>query len=291
MKKEINGKTKIIGIIGKNIENSLSPLIHNQIILKHSLNFCYLPFQVAETDLCKVIQGIKALNIRGVNITFPYKEKAIKFLDEVEESARRIGAVNTIVNNKGALTGYNTDVIGFKKSLQEDGKFVIKEKKAVILGAGGAARAVVYALLEEGIKEICIFNRTLEKAKKIKQDLSSFFPKSRISVFPLEEEDLKDKIEKAHLLVNTTSIGMAPRVDNTPLPDEKLFHPNLLVYDLIYHPAKTLFLKQAERAGAKIINGLPMLVYQGMESFYLWTGFKPEGEEVLEMIEKITQIA
>ena len=287
MKKEINGKTRIIGIIGENIENSLSPLIHNQIILKHFLNFCYLPFQVAETDLNKAIQGIKALNIRGANITFPYKEKVIKFLDEVEESARRIRAVNTIVNNKGILTGYNTDVIGFKKSLQEDGKFVIKEKKAVILGAGGAARAVVYALLEEEIEEICIFNRTLEKAKKIKQDLSSFFSKSHIRVFPLEKEDLKDKIEKSHLLVNSTSIGMAPRADNTPLPDEKLFHPDLLVYDLIYHPAKTLFLRQAEKSGARIINGLPMLVYQGIESFYLWTGLKPEGKEVLEIIKRI----
>ena len=287
MKKEIDGKTKIIGIIGRSIENSLSPLIHNQIILKYSVNFCYLPFQVTETDLAKTIQGIKALNIRGVNITFPYKEKVIEFLDELEESARRIGAVNTIVNNKGFLTGYNTDVIGFKKSLQEDGKFVIKKKKAVILGAGGAARAVVYALLEEEIEEICIFNRTLEKAKKIKQNLSSFFPKSRIIVFLLEGENLKEKIEKAHLLVNATSLGMPPRVDNTPLPDEKLFHPNLLVYDLIYHPVRTLFLRQAERAGAKIINGLPMLVYQGIESFYLWTGLKPEGKEVLEMIKRI----
>jgi shikimate dehydrogenase len=286
MKREINGKAKIIGIIGKNTENSLSPLIHNQIILKYSLNFCYLPFKVTENDLSQAIQGIRALSIKGVNVTFPYKEKVIEFLDEVEESAQRIGAVNTIVNNKGILTGYNTDVIGFKKSLQEDGKFVIKEKKAVILGAGGAARAVVYALLEEEIEEICIFNRTLEKAKKIKQNLSSFSPKSRIIVFPLEGEDLKDKIEKAHLLVNATSLGMPPRADNTPLPDEKLFHPNLLVYDLIYHPVRTLFLRQAERAGAKIINGLPMLVYQGIESFYLWTGLKPEGEEVLEIIKR-----
>jgi shikimate dehydrogenase len=286
MKKEINGKTKIIGIIGKNIENSLSPLIHNQIIIKHSLNFCYLPFKVTETDFSEAIQGIRALNIRGVNITFPYKEKVIEFLDEVEESARRIGAVNTIVNNKGILTGYNTDVIGFKKSLQEDGKFTVKGEKAVILGAGGAARAVVYALLEEGIEEISIFNRTLEKAEKIKQTLSPFPPKSRINIFPLEEERLKGKIEESRLLVNTTSLGMPPQVDNTPLPDEKLFHPNLLVYDLIYHPARTLFLRQAERTGAKIINGLPMLVYQGIESFYLWTGLKPEGKEVLEIIKR-----
>lgn len=288
MKKEINGKTKIIGIIGKNIKNSLSPLFHNQIILKYSLKFCYLPFQVTENDLTQAIQGIRALSIKGVNITFPYKEKVIEFLDKVEESARRIGAVNTIVNNKGILIGYNTDVIGFKKSLQEDAKFTVKKKKAVILGAGGAARAVVYALLEEEIEEICIFNRTLEKAKMIKRNLSSFFPKSSISVFPLEEEDLKDKIEKAHLLVNATSLGIPPRVDNTPLPDEKLFHPDLLVYDLIYHPVRTIFLRQAERAGAKIINGLPMLVYQGIESFYLWTGLKPEGKEVLKMIKRIT---
>ena len=287
MKKEINGKTKVIGIIGKNIENSLSPLFHNQIILKHSLNFCYLPFQVAETNLGKAIQGIKTLNIRGVNITFPYKEKVIKFLDEVKESAQRIGAVNTIINNKGILTGYNTDVIGFKKSLQEDGKFTIKGEKAVILGAGGAARAVVYALLEGGIEEIYIFNRTPEKAEKIKQDLSPFFPGSNINIFPLEKERLKDKTEETHLLVNATSLGMPPKIDNTPLPDEKLFHSNLLVYDLIYHPAKTLFLRQAEKAGAKIINGLPMLVYQGIESFYLWTGFKPEGKEVLKMIKRI----
>ena len=286
MKKEIDGKTEIIGVIGKNLKNSLSPLIHNQIILKHSLNFCYLPFQVAESNLDKAIQGVKALNIKGVNITFPYKEKVITFLDDLEESARRIGAVNTIVNNKGILIGYNTDVIGFKKSLREDEEFVIKKKKAVIFGAGGAARGVIYALLEEGIEEIYIFNRTPERAEKIKQDFSSFFPKSSIYVFPLEEENLKDKIKSAHLVVNTTSLGIPPQIDKTPLPDEKLFHPDLLVYDLIYHPAKTFFLRQAERAGAKIINGLPMLVYQGIESFYLWTGFKPE-EEVLEIIRQI----
>jgi len=287
MKKEINGRTKIIGLIGENIENSLSPLFHNQIILKHSLNFCYLTFQVAETDLGEAIQGIRALNIRGVNITFPYKEKVIEFLDELEESARRIGAVNTIVNNKGNLSGYNTDVIGFKKSLQDKGKFVIKEKNAVVLGAGGAARGVIYTLLEEGIEEISIFNRTLEKAEKIKQDFSPFFPRSSINIFSFEQDNIKDKIKEANFLVNATSIGMASQVGNTPLPDEKLFHPNLLVYDLIYHPAKTLFLKQAERAGAKIINGVPMLVYQGIESLYLWTGFRLEEKEVLEIIRQI----
>ena len=287
MKKEINGKTKIIGVIGENIENSLSPLLHNQIILKHSLNFRYLPFQVAETDLGEAIQSIRALNIRGINITFPYKEKVIEFLDEVEESARRIGAVNTIVNNKGNLTGYNTDVIGFKKTFQEVGKFTIKKKKAVILGAGGAARAVIYSLLEEGIEEISIFNRTLEKTEKIKQGFSPFFPESNINIFSFEQNDLKDKIKKANLLVNATSVGMASQLNNTPLPDEKLFHPDLLVYDLIYHPAKTFFLRQAERVGAKIINGLPMLVYQGIESFYLWTGFKPEEKEILEIIRQI----
>lgn len=287
MKKQINGKTEIIGVIGKNIENSLSPLIHNQIILKLSLNYCYLPFQVAEINLAKAVQGIKALNLKGVNVTFPYKEKIIKFLDSLEESARRIGAVNTIVNSQGILTGYNTDVIGFKKSLQEERKFTVKGKNAIILGAGGAARGVIYALLEEEIKEINIFNRTLEKAKKIKQDFSFLFSKSRINAFPLEEENLEDKIKRAHFMVNTTSFGIPPQIDKTPLPNETLFHSDLLVYDLIYHPAKTLFLRQAEKAGAKIMNGLPMLVYQGVESFYLWTGFKPEGEEILKIVRQI----
>ncbi len=283
MKKEINGKTKIIGLIGKNIENSLSPFIYNQIIYKHSLNFCYLPFKITDADLGEAIQGIRALNIKGVNITIPYKEKVIEFIDELEESAQKIGAVNTIVNYKGVLVGYNTDVTGFKKSLQEAGKFTAKEKKAVVLGAGGAARAIIYSLLEERAEEVCIFNRTLGKAEKIKQDFSLFFPKSSISVLPLVEESLRGKIKEAHLLVNATSVGMTSQAENTPLLDEKLLHPNLLVYDVIYRPAKTFFLKQAERAGARIINGLPMLVYQGIGSFYLWTGVKPEGKEILNV--------
>jgi len=293
MRKEINGKTKIIGVIGKNIENSLSPFIHNRIILRHSLNFCYLPFQVAETDLYQAINGIRALNIKGVNITFPYKEKVIDFLDILEESTLKIGAVNTIVNNNGILTGYNTDVIGFKKSLQENGKFSIKGKRAVILGAGGSARAVVFAILEEGVLEVNIFNRTLERAEKIKRDFSSLFPQSSINVFLWKEKNLnlKDNIKQAHLLVNTTSLGMFPEIDQTPLPDKNLFHSNLLVYDLIYQPAKTLFLRQAEKTGAKIINGLPMLVYQGIESFYFWTCLKPEEQEVSEIIKQITKMA
>ena len=275
--------------MGKDVENSLSPLMQNKMLSKYSLNFCYLPFKIREVDLERAIQGIRTLNIKGVNITFPYKERVIKFLDQVEETARRVGAVNTIVHNKGILTGYNTDLIGFKKSLQKNGKFTIKGEKAVILGAGGAARAVVYSLLEEGIKEVYIFNRTIEKAEKIKQDFYPFFPQSDIKMFNLKKEELKDKIQQSHLLVNTTPLGMPPQMDITPLPEEGLFHPGLLVYDLIYHLSKTLFLKQAERAGAKTINGLPMLIYQGIESFYLWTGIKLEEKEELEMIERITK--
>ena len=292
MKRKINGKTVIIGIIGENIKNSLSPFIHNQIISKYDLNFCYLPFQVKERNLYEAIQGIKALNLRGVNVTFPYKINVIQFLDKVEKTAQRIGAVNTIINDDGVLTGYNTDVIGFKRSLQEEQKEIIKGNKATILGAGGAARAVVYALLEGGIEEINIFNRTIEKAKEIKHRLSSFFIQSQINVFPLEKEFLKDKISKAHLLVNTTSIDMSSlQAEDNSLLDEALFHSKLLVNDLIYQPAKTLFLKQAEMAGAKTMNGLPMLVYQGIESFSLWTGFKPEKKEIFNLMRRLRSIA
>lgn len=287
MKKGIDGKTRVIGVMGGEIENSLSPFIQNQLILKYSLNFCYLPFPVNKEDLGKAIQGIKALNIKGVNVTFPFKEKVRELLDQIEDSAQKIGAVNTVVNVEGKLIGYNTDVVGFSRGLQEVGKFRVKRKKAVVLGAGGAARGVIFALLEEGIEEISIFNRTLEKAKKIKEDFSSFFPGSKIYALPPKEENLKDKIGQAALLVNATSLGMPPQVENTPLPQEGLFHSRLLVYDLVYHPRKTLFLKQAEKAGARTINGLPMLVYQGAESFYLWTGCKPEEEELWKIISQL----
>ncbi|MCZ2845783.1 MAG: shikimate dehydrogenase [Candidatus Bathyarchaeota archaeon] len=289
MKKEIDGKTKTIGIIGGNIENSLSPFLHNELLKVYSLNYRYLPFQISENQIQIVIKWIRALNIKEMNVTAPFKEKLIAFIDNIEKSALRIGAMNTIINKNGILWGYNTDLIGFKRSLKEEGKIDINGKSAVILGAGGAARAIIYVLCEENIKEISIFNRTLDRAKKIQKEYRTFFPNCLIQVFSLEDRIMQDKINKTNLLINTTLLGAFPYFDINPLPENIILPDSIIVYDLIYHPAKTLFLRKAEKAGAKIMNGGLMLVYQAVESFSLWTGIKPGQKAISKLIRKMNE--
>ncbi len=175
MRTGINGKTGILGIIGGNIETSLSPFLHNELLKHYSLNERYLSFQISAVQLPAAIKALKTLNIKGVNVTVPFKEKAMEFMEKVEESALKIGAINTIVHKDKLLYGYNTDFIGFKRSLLEKKEIEIKGRSAVVMGAGGAARAIIYVLCQEGIKEISIFNRTLDKAGKIEKRISCFF--------------------------------------------------------------------------------------------------------------------
>ncbi|MEA2022120.1 MAG: shikimate dehydrogenase [Candidatus Caldatribacteriota bacterium] len=287
MKTEINGETGIMGIIGGNIKKSLSLFLHNTLLKHYSLNDCYLPFQISADQLPAAIEGLRALNIKGVNVTVPFKEKSMEFMDKVEDSALKIGAINTIVNKDKLLYGYNTDFIGFKMSLLEENEIEIKGKNAVVLGAGGAARAIIYTLCQEGIKEISIFNRTLDKAGKIEKEYHAFFPDCLIQIFSIGDRCLQDKIYHADFLINTTSLGSYPDIDLNPLPENILLNQHLITYDLIYFPAKTSFLRQAEKAGAEIINGMEMLIYQAVESFYLWTGIRPEKEIVRELIRKL----
>ena len=285
MRTEINGKTGILGIIGGNIETSLSPFLHNELLKHYSLNERYLPFQISMNQLQIVIEWMKALNVKEMNVTAPFKEKIFDFMDSTDESAFRVGAMNTIVNKNGILYGYNTDLIGFKRSLLEgDSKFEIDGKNAVVLGAGGAARAVVYVLCQEGIKEISIFNRTLQRAEKIKQEYQVFFPDCHIRIFPIENGCLQNKINRTDLLINTTPVGSHPNTEINPLPENIQLNQHLLAYDLIYFPEKTYFLKQAEKARAKTLNGNHMLVYQAVESFYLWTGIQPDKKIVKKLI-------
>jgi len=284
MKSKIDGKTGIMGIIGGNIKKTLSPFLHNTLLKHYSLNDCYLPFQITIEQLPAAIKGLRALNIKGVNITVPYKEKSMEFMDKVEDSAVRVGAINTIVNKDRLLHGYNTDLTGFKRSLLEDGEIKIKGKNAVVLGAGGAARAIIYTLCQEGIKKISIFNRTLDKAGTIQKEYHSFFPECLIQIFSLKDSCLQNKITGTDFLINTTPLGSYPDIDLNPLPENITLNQNLIAYDLIYFPAKTSFLRQAEKAGARIKNGRQMLVYQAVESFYLWTGIRSEKEIVRQLI-------
>jgi len=289
MKTEINGETGTIGIIGGNIKKSLSPLLHNELLKYYSLNNCYLPFQISENQIKVIVEWIRALNIKEMNVTAPFKEKIISFMDNIEESAFRVGAMNTVINKNGILWGYNTDLEGFKRSLQVEGKMDIKGKNAIVLGAGGAARAIIYALCEENTKEISIFNRTLDKAKKIQKEYRAFFPNCLLQIFSLEDRIMQDKINHADFLINTTSLGSYPNIDLNPLPENIIIPDYIMAYDLIYNPAKTLFLRKAEKEGAKIMNGGLMLAYQAVESFSLWTGIEPSQKVINKLIRKMNE--
>ncbi|OAG26943.1 shikimate dehydrogenase [Thermodesulfatator autotrophicus] len=257
------------GIIGWPVSHSLSPAMHNAVLKSLGIKAVYGLLPLAPQNLSEGIKGIRALNIKGVSVTVPHKEAVIPLLDDIDPVASKIGAVNTIVNKDSLLLGFNTDWIGVKKALKE--KIDISGKKAVVVGAGGAAKAVVYALIREGAS-VVIYNRTFEKAQKLAQTLGGV-------AFPWEE--LKNA--SGDILIQTTSVGL--KEDKSPVPEEILSQFEV-VMDIVYQPLKTRLLKEAEKAGCKIIDGLSMLVYQGIEQFYLWFGTRPQASLMREAAEK-----
>ncbi|MGI1691898.1 shikimate dehydrogenase [Thermoanaerobacter uzonensis] len=263
---KINANTKLYGLIGHPVEHSLSPLIHNYAFNSLNLNCVYTVFNVLPEKLEEAVKGVKALGIRGVNVTVPHKEKIIDYLDVVSEEALKIGAVNTVVNEGGILKGYNTDVYGFIDSLTEAGE-KIERRKAVVLGAGGASKAVCVALALDGIDSIIVANRSVERAKDLSEYIKKEFkiPCDYCSINEVEE------IPEIDMLVNTTSVGMYPKVEDSPV-SEKVVSKAKFVYDVIYNPLETVFLKYAKKNGIKYSNGLSMLVNQANYSFKLWTG-------------------
>jgi shikimate dehydrogenase len=278
----ISGKTKICGLIGDPIEHSMSPAMHNAAFKNRGLDYVYLPFRVAKTRLGEAILGIKALNIRGLNVTIPHKVSVIPLLDELDPLAEKIGAVNTIINNDGVLKGYNTDAHGFLRAMLEqdiepDGKSI------VMLGAGGASRAISFILAERGAN-LVILNRQLELdwAVKLGNSISRTFGRE-VKALELNEQNLAPVLRKANILVNTTSVGMSPNTNETPIP-ARLLESDLVVFDIVYNPVKTKLLTEAESAGAKAISGLEMLVRQGALAFEMWTGLTAP----LEIMRKAT---
>ena len=271
-KSTISGEARICGIIGDPIEHTMSPVMHNAAFEKLELNYLYIPFRVKKGELGKAIEGMKALNIRGLNVTIPHKVAVIPFLDELDLLAEKIGAVNTIVNNNGVLKGYNTDAAGFLQALLEKG-VEPRGKNVVVLGAGGASRAISFILADRGAN-LVILNRLLELdwAEELASKISKIF-KKEVKALELVEANLVAVIEKADILVNATSVGMSPNIDETPVASS-LLKPSLIVFDLVYNPIKTRLLREAERAGAKTIGGLDMLVWQGALAFEKWTGLK-----------------
>jgi len=268
----ISGKTKVCGVIGDPVEHSMSPVMHNAAFKKLGVDYLYVPFRVRKEELGKAIEGMRALNIRGLNVTIPHKVAIIPFLDELDPLVEQIGAVNTIVNNEGVLRGYNTDATGFLQALLEK-DIEPKGKNVVILGAGGASRAISFILAERGAN-LVILNRLLELdwAEELARRISEVFSKE-VKALELNEKNLARVLEKANILVNATSVGMSPDVDETPVP-ARLLKPGLVVFDIVYNPIETRLLREAEATGAQTISGLDMLVWQGALAFEQWTGLK-----------------
>ncbi len=259
---DVSGKTKIIGIFGSPIEHTLSPLMHNAAFKTLGFDMCYVAFMVLSGELREAVRAIKSLNLPGVNITVPHKEKVIPLLDKVNEEASFIGAVNTIVNSEGTLTGYNTDGRGFINALSEK-NISIENKDILILGAGGASRAISYYLSEKASR-LSLFDIDKSKAEKLIGDLN----KIRNNAFFLE--NIKD-IGRPDIIINATPLGLKSE-DALPLSPD-FITSEMVVCDLVYK--NTSFLQEAAKKGARTMDGSGMLLWQGVLAFELWTGVKP----------------
>mgnify|MGYP003394623357 FL=1 len=282
MGSNVDAKTGLYGIIGNPVDHSLSPLLHNAAFEKLKINAHYLAFRVEEPFVVQALESVRALGIKGLNVTIPHKEAAFNAVDEVPEDIdRAIGAINTVVNNDGQLFGYNTDGSGFLTALKEDLSFNPEGKNCLVLGAGGSARAVVFALGHAHADKIWIHNRTKSRSEGLKEYAATYFSGTEIESV-ISETDLAG--ETIDLVVNTTSCGMTN--DLMPI-DLGVLKTRAAVYDLVYSPLETPFLKDAKRLGLPSANGLGMLAAQAALSFELWTG-KKEGvrQTMLEALKK-----
>jgi shikimate dehydrogenase len=262
----VTAQTALVGLLGWPVHHSLSPAMHNAAFRALGLDWIYLALAVPPESLPEALAGLKALGFRGANVTIPHKEQVLLGLDELSPEAKSLGAVNTLVAADGRFRGHNTDVAGFLAALDNAG---CSPRRAVVLGAGGAARAAIYALLSRGVT-VTVANRSGQRARGLVSSLA--LPSLRADTCPLETMALRDALSQADLLINATPAGMWPNVDATPLPPGTPLHDCLAVMDLVYNPLETLLLRQARQAGAAVISGLDMLIYQGAIAFQLWTG-------------------
>ena len=261
---KVNGETKQLAIIGNPVSHSFSPKMHNYISEKMNLNYVYTALKVEENDFDAAIDGIRAFGIAGVNITSPYKSRAYDRMDVLSDRAKRYGAVNTCVNRDGVLYGYNTDAEGFYLSLKREG-IEIKDRDVLFIGAGGVTGPVMMYFADIGAKSISIVNRTISKAEELAKITREMC-----------DCDVNVGIDKKHydVVINTTTVGMHPDINKFPVNEIPYIDNETAVADMIYNPDKTMFLKMAEKKGAKTINGLGMLIYQGIIAYELFTGAK-----------------
>lgn len=276
------GKTKNLGVMGWPIAHSLSPAMQQAAIEKGGIDYSYVALPVKPEQLPQAVEGLKALNFSGWNVTIPHKRAIMPLLDEIDEDAAVIGAVNTVVNDGGRLKGYNTDVLGFLSPFRDRG-IRLEGAKVLLLGAGGAARAVLWGCLREGAAAVALAVRNRDKGEALATEFRSR-ARAELTVCTFESEEYKEALSTADVLVNTTPLGMMPKVDETPAVEWQLVKTTAFVYDIIYTPAETRFLREAREHGCQIQNGEAMLAGQGAAALALWTGIEPDAACMCEAL-------
>ncbi|MEM2130640.1 MAG: shikimate dehydrogenase [Candidatus Bathyarchaeia archaeon] len=266
----ISGKTQVYGVIGDPIQHTLSPAMHNAAFSHLKLDYIYLAFRVQAADLENAMRGIRSLGIRGLNVTMPHKTAVTAYLDKIDSTVKFLGSANTILNKDGKLYGFNTDGEGASRALKENG-VDFNGKTVLLLGAGGAAKAIAHAIAQEA-SELRILNRAPEKAQWLASELNRAFGNKVISD-ALSPSTIKENMRGADVLINATSVGMHPNI-NESLVSPHWLNSEMCVMDIVYNPLETKLARDAKAAGARVISGLEMLLYQGAASFEIWTGRK-----------------
>lgn len=280
----ITGHTRLACLLGDPVEHSISPAMHNAAFQALGIDCAYLAFQVGEDTLPEVVDALKKMNVLGFNLTMPDKNKVVELVDEITPAVVIGGAANTVVNRDGKLVAYTTDGIGFMDACKDAG-FEIIGKKMTLLGAGGAARAILIQAALDGVAEIAVFSRRNSKWDQAEALIQRLNQETACKVYHFDYEDpdiLKREIHSSAILVNGTSVGMAPDVDACVIQDMDCFYEGLMVYDVIYNPMETKLLKMAKKAGCRTANGMYMLLYQGAAAFEIWTGQKMPVKQIKE---------
>ena len=291
---EVDGATQVVGVIGWPVQHSLSPPMHNAAFRALGLNWVYVAFAVQPDNVGAAVTGMRALGIRGLNVTIPHKAAVVSHLDEISPTSRQLGVVNTIVNAEGHLRGDSTDGTGFIRALAEAGEGVT-DNRIVLIGAGGSARAVALAAAQEQPEELVIVNRTPQRAVELVELVRAGGGLEAVRAIALDSPEVARVVSSAHVIIDATPIGMYPHAEVAPVLSPEWLRPSQLVCDLTYNPRDTVLLQAAREAGARILDGTGMLVHQGAIAFEQWTGQEAPVEvmrlALLEALERVAQVA
>lgn len=282
----ISGNATVCGVIGNPVGHSLSPMMQNYFAKKLDLDFAYVPCNVPDQQVGEAVKGIYALGFKGINVTIPHKQRVMPYLLEIDEAARCIGAVNTLVRMEGGYKGYNTDADGLYRAIARQ-KIDVAGQDCLLLGAGGAAKAVSYMMMKHGARSITVLNRSIEKARDLAEDMNCQF--GRKTMKAVELADYLSLEKDSYLAFQTTSVGMHPKTGYAVLEDPRFYEKIHTAVDIIYTPARTRFMELVQEAGGKAVNGLDMLIYQGIIAFELWNPHTHVTDETADEIRSMME--